>query len=118
MQVFEDHHQRVLKRLAQNYARDCVERAAALYFRVHLRQRIGIFWDCEQIPQIWRHIGERRVECAERRTDLLAPRGRSVRVLKIKNNRAAAQVLAATPRPCRATLSKLPATYIRAAALP
>ena len=61
MQVFEDHHQRVLQRVAQDEALDRFERAQAPDLRVHLSQRIGGFLDSEQRQQIGQQLAERRV---------------------------------------------------------
>ena len=118
MQVLEDHHQRVLERLAQDDPLDRFERAPAPDLRVHLGQRIGAFLYSEQSQQVRQRIAERRVECGKRGTDFLAPRGRIVRVLNTENSRAAIRAPAARPRPCRATPSKPPAPYSRAAVSP
>ena len=48
MQVFEDHQQCMVQRVAQDDALDRVERALALDRRVHLGQRIGTIRNTEQ----------------------------------------------------------------------
>ena len=84
MKVLEDHHQRVVQRLAQYDPLDSFERALASDLRIHLGKRIGAFLYSEQPQQVWQHFTECRVEPGKRATDFLASRGRIVRVLNAK----------------------------------
>ena len=62
VQVLEDHHQRLVERLAQQDALDRIERAPLADLRVHLRQRIVALDDPEQREQIRQRVLQRAIQ--------------------------------------------------------
>jgi hypothetical protein len=62
VEVFEDHHQRLIQTLAQGDAFDRLQRALLLDLPVHLRQRVVALDDAEQTEQIWEGIFERAIQ--------------------------------------------------------
>ena len=75
MQVLEDHHQRLIEGLAQQYPLDRFERAPLLDLPIHLRQGILALDDTQQAEQVRQRIFHRAVEIASMRpANFLAPR--------------------------------------------
>ena len=62
MKVLENHHQRLIERLAQHDALDCVKRAAFFDLPIHLRERIETFDDAEQAEQIGQRVFQTSIE--------------------------------------------------------
>jgi hypothetical protein len=73
MQVLEDHHQRLIERLAQQYPLDSVECAPLAHLRVHLRQRIVAVGDAEQAEQVRQGIFEAAIERDHAACNLFTP---------------------------------------------
>ena len=102
VQVFEDHHQRLVERFAQQDALDGVEGAPLLDLPVHLRERVilcagrylrvdrgcsqceGRLGNSEQRENIGPRIFQRRIQHGESSRDLLAPRRSSSSELILK----------------------------------
>ena len=60
VQVFENHHQRLIEALAQQDPFDRFERAPLPHLPIHLRQRIVALDDTEQAEQVRQRIFETR----------------------------------------------------------
>jgi len=84
MQVFEDDHGWLIQAFPNNDALDRIQSALTPDWSVHLRQRVGVFLDSEQSPQIRQRVAGCRIERCDSRTDFLASRGCIINILNIK----------------------------------
>ena len=74
VEVFEDHHQRLIETLAQDDAFDRFQRAPLSDLPVHLRQRIVALDDAKQTEQVRQWCLRAPIEREYASGDLLAPR--------------------------------------------
>ena len=72
MEVFENHHQRLIERFAQSYALDRLQRAPLPDLPVHLREWIITLDNTEQAEQIGQCVFQTSIERYDSSCDLLA----------------------------------------------
>ncbi len=72
VEVFKDHHQRLIETLAQHDTLNCLQRAPLLDLPFHLRQRIIAFDDTQQTEQVWQGVFQTSIEREHASRDFLA----------------------------------------------
>ncbi len=72
VQVFEDHHQRLIERFAQQQPFDGFEGTALLDLRIHLQERVLAFDDSQQRVEVRNGIFQRAIEFQQLSEDLLS----------------------------------------------